>query len=72
MAKTGAGGYDAVAIGNFAPPASFISNNSNFTCPTNWSIFSFPVLSDTMYISIINWTGGTVTIYNWSWVYLVN
>jgi hypothetical protein len=61
-----------VAQGNFATPANFISDNSNFSCPFGRSIFSFPVLSDVMYMQVFNSTGGSVTVYNWSWVYLVN
>ncbi|OFX16082.1 MAG: hypothetical protein A2Z18_05295 [Armatimonadetes bacterium RBG_16_58_9] len=73
LAKNGAGAYTTtVAIGNFATPANFISDNSNFSCPAGRSIFSFPVLSDVMYLQVSNSTGGSVTVYNWSWVYLVN
>ena len=73
LAKNGAGAYSYVATGSFAvPTANFISLGGNLTCPTYSCIFSFPVIADMMYIVISNLTGGSITVFNTSWVYLVN
>ena len=71
--KTGAGSWAPLGEGSFAiPPANFISLGANFAPESGLCVFSFPVVSDEMIISIVNGTGGSVTIYSYSWVYLVN
>ena len=72
VAALGFGQSVVVAEGNFAPPANFISLGGNLTCTDYKCIFSLPVMSDAMSIYIFNNTGGSVTIYSYSWVYLVN
>jgi len=73
--KSGAGSGSWVPLGkgNFAiPPANFISLGANFAPESGTCVFSFPVVSDEMLISMSNNTGGSVTVYSTSWVYLVN
>jgi hypothetical protein len=73
--KTGAGSgsWAPLGKGNFAiPPANFISLGANFAPESGTCVFSFPVVSDEMLISMSNNTGGSVTVYSTSWVYLVN
>ena len=69
---TSGGGYAAAGTVNFGAPAHLLSDQANMTLTPGFCIFTIPVLSDTMHFLLHNDTGSSVTLYNWSYAYLVN
>jgi hypothetical protein len=62
----------SVGKGNFATATTPLTTQGNFTPASYNCIFTVPVLSDECMIGIYNGTGGEVTMYRWSSIYLVN
>ncbi|MBI2844674.1 MAG: hypothetical protein HYX78_14870 [Armatimonadetes bacterium] len=65
-------GYFSFGTFNFAPTTETITTHANFRPTSGFCHFIIPAMSDRCYISIKNNTAGSATVYDMSWVYLVN
>lgn len=61
-----------VGEGNFAAPATTICSDANFTASADMCTMRVPVMSNTCYLVIYNYTASPVTIYGYSWAHMVN